>query len=362
MDYSNIKKEHNLEELKAKKSDLEKKLSTAHKTNLNISELSEELVYTTTLLEQVTTLFSSIEQHEESKALLTDPEMKELAQAEVLELEESIPALHEKITNMEIARSLEDPDDNKPGIVEIRAGAGGEEAALFAAELFRMYDLYAKGKGWAITIMSSSVSENGGYKEIIAHIEGKDVYKALKYESGVHRVQRVPSTESSGRIHTSTASVAVLPEAQDVDLEIAAEELRIDVMRSSGPGGQSVNKTDSAVRITHLPTGIVVSCQETKYQHQNKEKAMQLLRSKLYDRRKEELAAERSDLILSQIGTGERSEKIRTYNFPQTRVTDHRIKKSWHNMDAIMSGDIEDIITSVRDGIQKEMLKEIKRG
>jgi peptide chain release factor 1 len=362
MDIKSIKKEYNLAQIEAKKKELEDILSTAHTTGANISELSEELSYTTKLFEKVTKLFSMMEEYEQSNELLNDKEMAELAQGDVDKLEEAIPTLHEEIVTMEIARSLEDPDDNKPAIIEIRAGAGGEEAALFAADLFRMYEHYANNKSWTIGIIDSSVADNGGYKEIIAHIDGKGVYRRLKYESGVHRVQRIPITESAGRIHTSTASVAVLPEAEEVDIDIDPQDLKIDVMRSSGPGGQSVNTTDSAVRITHLPTGIVVSCQETKYQHQNKEKAMQILRSRLYEQKREELAKERSDMRSSQIGTAMRAEKIRTYNFPQSRVTDHRVKVSWHNLEQILYGELDELIDTVTDLLQKELLKEIKNG
>jgi peptide chain release factor 1 len=221
-----------------------------------------------------------------------------------------------------------------------------------------MYKSYSLSKGWNISIIDYNLTEGGGYKEVIAQINGKGVYKELKYESGVHRVQRVPVTESSGRIHTSTASVAILPEAKNVDIEIKPEDLEIEVMRASGAGGQCVNKTDSAVRITHLPTGITVSCQETKHQAQNKEKAMQLLRARLYERKKAEQAEKRSDLRSSQIGTAMRAEKIRTYNFPQNRVTDHRIKKSWHNLEDILNGDIEELLEETRKLIQIKTLKE----
>jgi peptide chain release factor 1 len=223
-----------------------------------------------------------------------------------------------------------------------------------------MYKNYAVNKGWDVQIIDSNVSETGGYKEVIAHINGKNVYKNLKYESGVHRVQRVPVTESSGRIHTSTASVAIMPEAREIDIEIKPEDLRIDVMRASGAGGQCVNRTDSAVRITHLPTGIVVSCQETKHQAQNKEKAMANLRSRLYDRKKMEEDAKRSSMRSLQIGSAMRAEKIRTYNFPQNRITDHRIKKSWHSIESILFGNLDELIEDVREGIQIGALNNAK--
>ncbi len=219
-----------------------------------------------------------------------------------------------------------------------------------------MYKNYSISNNWNFDIIDSHITESGGYKEVIAHIAGKDVFKNLKYESGVHRVQRIPSTESSGRIHTSTASVAILPEANEVDVVIDPSELRIDVMRASGAGGQCVNRTDSAVRITHIPTGIVVSCQETKHQQQNKEKAMAILRSRLYDIKKQEEAEKRSDLRLSQIGTSMRAEKIRTYNFPQNRITDHRVKISWHNLESILNGNIQEMINDIREEFQNEIL------
>ena len=241
--------------------------------------------------------------------------------------------------------------------MEIRAGAGGDEASLFAADLFRMYKNFGVKKGWNIEIIDSSLTQEGGYKEVIAHFSGKNVFKELKYESGVHRVQRVPVTEASGRIHTSTASVAVLPEAKEIDIQINPADLKIEVMRASGAGGQCVNRTDSAIRITHLPTGIVVSCQETKHQAQNKEKAMALLRSRLYDIKKQEEDSKRSSMRSSMIGSSMRAEKIRTYNFPQNRVTDHRIKKSWFNLESILNGNIQEIVDDVRMGIQLALLK-----
>ena len=259
---------------------------------------------------------------------------------------------------IQIARKFVDEDDNRSAILEIRAGAGGDEAALFASDLFRMYKNFSLNNGWNIQVVDSNVTEGGGYKEVIAQIDGKNVFKNLKYESGVHRVQRVPTTESSGRIHTSTASVAILPEAKDVDIVIDPADLRIDVMRASGAGGQCVNRTDSAVRITHIPSGIVVSCQETKHQQQNKEKAMALLRSRLYDLKKQESMAKRSDMRHSQIGSSMRAEKIRTYNYPQSRITDHRVKLSWHNLEEAMNGDIQGIVDDIREAIQNQLLEE----
>ena len=340
--------------------DLEQRMSVAHKTGEDMSLLSEELAYYSTLSDKIKTIQKAITSYQESQELLNDPEMRDLAQLELEKNEKDILNLDEDITKMKIDRQFSDEDDMRSAVLEIRAGAGGDEAALFAADLFRMYKNFALNNGWSISIIDDNVTESGGYKEVIAQINGRGVYKALKYESGVHRVQRIPVTESSGRIHTSTASVAILPEAKNVDIEIRPEDINVEVMRASGAGGQCVNRTDSAVRITHIPTGIVVSCQETKHQAQNKEKAMQILRSRLYEKKKSELAAQRSDLRSSQIGSAMRAEKIRTYNFPQNRITDHRIKESWHNLEAILNGDIQDILDETRHQIQVQALKENK--
>lgn len=282
----------------------------------------------------------------ENQALLEseeDPDLKKLLEDDVETLNKNREDLDNKIKR---ALVPPDPNDSRNAILEIRAGAGGDEASLFAADLYRAYSLYAQNHDWEMEILNHHRSEVGGYKEIIAFISGRNIYKALKNESGVHRVQRVPSTEKNGRIHTSTITVAVMPEAETTEVEINPKDIRIDVFRSSGPGGQSVNMTDSAVRITHLPTGIVVSCQDQKSQHKNKDKAMKVLSARLLALEEEKKRKEREYLRSSQVGTGERSEKIRTYNFPQNRVTDHRLKKSWHNLDKIMEGDVSEIIES----------------
>ena len=282
-----------------------------------------------------------------------DKEMKELAEEEIKESKEKIEALSQELKILLLPK---DPNDDKSVIVEIRGGAGGDEAALFAGDLFRMFTMYAESNRWKTEILNSNPTDIGGYKEISFSIEGQGAYSKLKFESGVHRVQRIPSTESGGRIHTSTVTVAVLPEVEEVEVNIDANDLRIDVFRAGGPGGQCVNTTDSAVRITHIPTGLVVSCQDEKSQHKNKDKAMKILRSRLYDLVQQEqhdkIASERK----SQVGTGDRSERIRTYNFPQGRVTDHRIGLTLHKLDAILNGDMEELISALITTRQSELL------
>ena len=282
-------------------------------------------------------------QLDDNKELLddVDPEIQELAREESSQLEDQLHALEEELRQLLIPK---DPNDDKNVILEIRAGTGGDEAGLFAADLFRMYCKYAEIKGWKIDILNSHATGIGGFKEMILAVSGRRAYGRLKYESGVHRVQRVPTTESQGRIHTSAVTVAVLPEAEEVEVQIEPSDLRIDVFRSSGPGGQSVNTTDSAVRITHMPTGLVVSCQDEKSQHKNKVKALKVLRARLFDMMQQEQRDRTAEDRRSQVGTGDRSERIRTYNFPQNRVTDHRINLTLHKLEEILQGEIDPII------------------
>ena len=271
-----------------------------------------------------------------------DGELKAMAREEIEEIRAALPQAERSLA---LALLPRDAADERAAMLEIRAGTGGDEASLFAGDLFRMYQRYAEGQGWRVELISASTSEAGGFKEVVASVEGKGVFAKLKFESGVHRVQRVPVTESGGRIHTSAATVAVLPEAEEVDVQIdEARDLRIDVYRSSGPGGQSVNTTDSAVRITHLPTGLVVIQQDEKSQHKNKAKALKVLRTRLYEAERERLAAERSGTRKAMVGSGDRSERIRTYNFPQGRVTDHRINLTLHRLPEILEGDMDELI------------------
>ena len=274
----------------------------------------------------------------------SDEEMRELAKEELAESKANVEALENKLKILLLPK---DPNDEKNVIVEIRGGAGGDEAALFAAELYRMYCKYAEVQRWKIDLISVSENGIGGFKEVVFMVNGAGAYSKLKYESGTHRVQRIPVTESGGRIHTSTVTVAIMPEAEEVDVEINPNDCRIDVFRSSGNGGQCVNTTDSAVRLTHIPTGIVISCQDEKSQLKNRDKAFKVLRAKLYELELEKAQAEESALRKSQVGTGDRSEKIRTYNFPQGRVTDHRIKLTVYNLDAVMNGDIQEFVDSL---------------
>ncbi len=292
---------------------------------------------------------------QDNKELLDDPDysIKELARSEIDQLQEQLQQ-HEN--DLKTLMTPSDPMDEKSVIMEIRAGTGGEEAALFAADLLRMYNRFAERHGWTVELMSVHYAGSGGIKEVICSISGEKVYKWMKYESGVHRVQRVPETESQGRIHTSAVTVAILPEAEEVDVDIDPNDLRIDVFRSSGPGGQSVNTTDSAVRVTHIPTGIVVSCQDEKSQHKNRAKAMKVLRSRLLRIKQEQVKQEQDQHRREQVGSGDRSERIRTYNFPQSRMTEHRINLNSYNLESIMSGEIDGIIDALDQYFKAESL------
>jgi peptide chain release factor 1 len=278
------------------------------------------------------------------REMLADPEMRDMVVVEMGEVERRMPEAERALALRLLPR---DAADDRPAMLEIRAGTGGDEAALFAGDLFRMYQRYAEQKGWRVELISASPAELGGYKEVVASVTGAGVFARLKFESGVHRVQRVPVTESGGRIHTSAATVAVLPEAEDVDVHIDDKDLRIDVYRSSGPGGQSVNTTDSAVRITHLPTGLVVIQQDEKSQHKNKAKALKVLRTRLYELERERIASERAGARKSMVGSGDRSERIRTYNFPQGRVTDHRINLTLHRLPEILEGNMDELLDAL---------------
>ncbi len=288
----------------------------------------------------------------------TDRDMRELAEAELPEIRERIEELEKDIQVLLLPK---DVADERNAILEIRAGTGGSEAALFGGDLFRMYERYAAANGWRVELISASDGEAGGYKEVIAMVSGKGVFAKLKFESGVHRVQRVPDTEASGRIHTSAATVAVLPEAEEIDIDIRAEDIRIDTMRASGSGGQHVNTTNSAVRITHIPSGIVV-VQAEKSQHQNRARAMQVLRSRLFDMQRQKADSERSEARRSQVGSGDRSERIRTYNFPQGRVTDHRINLTLYKLDRIMEGDLDELIGALISDYQTALLAQMNEG
>ncbi|MEO5365473.1 MAG: peptide chain release factor 1 [Magnetococcus sp. WYHC-3] len=321
------------------------------------SRLSREYAELTPLAEAFQAQCHLERQLADTEALLaesgTDPDWRDLARAEREDLRQRLAAGQQELRLLLLPR---DPDDARNVILEIRAGTGGDEAALFAGDLLRMYGRYAETRRWRVEILSSSPTTLGGYKEVVAQIGGADAFATLKFESGVHRVQRVPVTEAGGRIHTSACTVAVLPEAEEVDVAVDEKELRIDVYRSSGPGGQSVNTTDSAVRITHLPTGLVVICQDEKSQHKNKAKAMKVLLSRLLDAQRQAAADQRSRDRRSQVGSGDRSERIRTYNFPQGRVTDHRIGLTLHRLEQVLSGDLDELLGALRASHQADLL------
>ncbi|HET9147606.1 MAG TPA: peptide chain release factor 1, partial [Acetobacteraceae bacterium] len=305
---------------------------------------SRELSELAPIEERINELRAAEKARGEAEALLADPELRGLAEAEIQELHERLPKLE---TEIRLALLPKDEADERSAILEIRPAAGGDEAALFAASLFEMYRRYAEGRGWRFEVLEYGDTELGGLREGIAEISGRSVFARLKYESGVHRVQRVPATETQGRIHTSTVTVAVLPEAEEVDVGIDEGDLRIDVYRASGAGGQHVNKTESAVRITHIPTGIAVAMQEERSQHKNRAKAMTVLRARLFEQQRSRLAADRAADRKSQVGTGDRSERIRTYNFPQGRLTDHRINLTLYKLDRVMQGELDEIIDAL---------------
>ena len=353
--------EENLDRVLARHQELQDLMASAEPPSPEeFARLSKEFSDLTPVVEAIGELRRAKDETADLASLIaepeTDAEMKEMAEEEFAQLKDKVPELEEKLQVMLLPKDLA---DNKNAILEIRAGTGGDEAGLFAANLFRMYQRYAENRKWKFELLSLNETGIGGYKEAIASISGPGVFARLKFESGVHRVQRVPDTESSGRIHTSAATVAVMPEAEEVDIKVEEKDLRIDVFRASGPGGQSVNTTDSAVRITHLPSGIVVSQQDEKSQHKNKAKAMKVLRARLYEAERQKAAAERAETRKSQIGSGDRSERIRTYNYPERRVTDHRIGLTLHKLDRMMDGDLDEVIDALTADDQARRLAEM---
>ena len=344
---------------KAQLEDLDRRISSPEVMSdmKKYKELMVERSHIAPIVEKLEQMAALEENKRQAEEMLkeSDSDLVEMAKEEISETEKKLEKAEKEVKMLLIPP---DPLDGKNIIMEIRAGTGGDEAALFAADIYRMYSHYAESKRWKIEVMNSNETGIGGLKEIVFSITGKDVYASLRYESGVHRVQRVPETESGGRIHTSAITVAVLPEAEETDIEIKPEDLKVDVMRAGGPGGQCVNTTDSAVRLTHLPTGLVVICQDEKSQIKNKAKALRVLRSRLYEMEEEKKRKERSEQRKSQVGTGDRSERIRTYNFPQGRVTDHRINLTLYKLDAIMNGDLDDLIEPLKIAAGEEALKE----
>ncbi len=330
-----------LASIRARHEELAALMSQGGLSGEDFTKLSMEYAELDPVVEAITEYDNAMSEKENLQELLNDPEMKDMAGEDLRAIGKRLPELEKQIR---LALIPKDADDTKNAILEIRAGTGGEEAALFAGDLFGMYKGFAAKMGWKLEVMSASESDLEGYKEIVAEIAGRDVFAKLKYESGVHRVQRIPKTESGGRIHTSAATVAVLPEAEDVDIEIDTKDLRVDTYRAQGAGGQHVNKTDSAVRITHLPTGVVVEMQDERSQHKNRAKAMKILQTRLYDAERTKLAAERSSDRKEQVGSGDRSERIRTYNYPQGRVSDHRINLTLYKLEEVMGGEALDEI------------------
>lgn len=344
-----------LEEFEKRYEDIEKVLSNPSISPSEIHRYSKQRSEISELIETYREYKSTLEEIEKNRVLLGDKEVGELAREEISSLKKKQIILEEKLRFLLLPK---DPNDNKNVFLEIRAGTGGDEAALFAADLFRMYTRYAERTGWKVELMDMNETGIGGFKEVIAEIQGKNVWSKLKYEGGVHRVQRVPTTEAGGRVHTSTATVAVLAEPDDVEVTVDEKDLRIDTFRAGGKGGQHVNKTDSAVRITHLPTGIVASCQNERSQHQNRLVAMKVLRARLYEIEEKKRQSEISNMRRSMVGSGDRSEKIRTYNFSQNRITDHRIGLTLYRLDAILDGDIEELIQALITYYQTENLKQ----
>ncbi len=344
-----------LEEVEKRFKDIENILSDPGISPSEIHRYSKEHSEIGEIVETYREYKKNLDEIDKSKALLGDKELGELARDEIFALEGERIKLEERLRFLLLPK---DPNDNKNVFLEIRAGTGGEEAALFAADLFRMYTRYAERNGWKVEIMSMSETGIGGFKEVIVAIEGKNVYSKLKRESGVHRVQRVPTTETGGRIHTSTATVVALAEPDDVEITVDEKDLRVDTYKASGPGGQHVNKTDSAVRITHISTGIVVQCQDERSQHKNRAKAMRMLKTKLYELEERKRQSEISSMRRTMVGSGDRSEKIRTYNFSQSRITDHRIGLTLYKLEAILDGDIEELIQALNTHYQTESLKQ----
>ena len=345
-----------LDEVEKKYSEIESQLNNLNISPSEIHKFSKERSELDDVVETYREYKKILEEIENNRTLLHDEELSELAKDELVSLENKKSGLEEKLKVLLIPN---DPNDSKNVFLEIRAGTGGDEAALFAADLFRMYSRYAENMKWKVELMNRSETGIGGIKEIVAAIEGKNAYSSLRHESGVHRVQRVPTTEAGGRIHTSTATVAVLPEPDDIDVKIDEKDLKTDTYRASGPGGQHVNKTDSAIRITHIPTGIVVQCQDERSQHKNRTHAMRMLRTKLFELEEIKRQSEISNTRKSQVGSGGRSEKIRTYNFPQGRITDHRIGLTLHKLDLVLQGDLDEIIQSLTTYYQAEKMKNL---
>ncbi len=346
--------EEKLEQIRQRFQFLEAQMNAGAEAS-ELAGIAREYAELRPVVEQIDNFQQMLRDQAEAQEMLDDPEMHDLAAEELAEIREKLPDVQHQVM---LSLLPKDEADARPAILEIRAGTGGDEAALFAADLLRMYQRLAENRGWKMTIIEESPTELGGYKEVIANIQGRNVYAAMKFESGVHRVQRVPATESGGRVHTSAATVAVLPEAEEVDIDIPATDIRIDTMRSSGAGGQHVNTTDSAVRITHLPTGIVVTSSE-KSQHRNRDKAMQVLRTRLYDMERQKLDSARSEARKGQVGSGDRSERIRTYNFSQGRVTDHRINLTLYKLDQVLQGDLDELIDGLTAADQADKMAEL---